>query len=70
MKQDEAMSIEQMLALMEMFEDDWQKFVEDKQRTPAQSYKVLLPALFSMMAYFGALHREEVPFMMDLEATR
>jgi hypothetical protein len=68
-KQDEAISIEQMLALMEMFERDWQKVMADRNRTAGQVREILFPALFSVLAYCGALRGEEVP-LMDLEATK
>jgi hypothetical protein len=68
-KHDEAILIEQMFALMEKFEEDWQKLAKDERRTPAQSCEVLFPALFLVVAYCGALPGEEVP-LMDLEATR
>jgi hypothetical protein len=68
-KQDEAISIEQMLALMEMFENDWRKLGRDKHKAPGKVREVLFPALFSVLAYCGALRGEEIP-LMDLEATR
>jgi hypothetical protein len=68
-KQDEAISIEQMLALMDVFERDWEKIMKDKHRTGDQVREVLFPALFSVLAYCGALRGEEVP-LMDLEATK
>ena len=68
-KQDEAISIEQMLALMEVFERDWQKVTKDKRSTLNQVREVLFPALFSVLAFCGALRGEEVP-LMDLEATK
>jgi hypothetical protein len=68
-KQDEAIGIEQMLALMEIFERDWKKVMKDKRRTQDQVREILFPALFSVLAYCGALRGEEVP-LMDLEATK
>jgi hypothetical protein len=68
-KQDEAISIEQMLALMEMFEKDWRKVVRNPRRTHPQLREVLFPALFLVLAYCGALRGEEVP-LMDLDVTK
>ena len=68
-KQDEAISIEQMLALMEMFERDYEKVMKDKHRSNDQVREVLFPALFAILAFCGALRGEEVP-LMDLEATK
>jgi hypothetical protein len=68
-KQDEAISIEQMTALMEVFATDWRKVVGDPRRSHAQVREVLFPALFSVLAYCGALRGEEVP-LMDLDATK
>ena len=68
-KQDEAISIEQMLALMEMFERDYEKVMKDKHRSNDQVREVLFPALFAILAFCGALRREEV-LLMDLEATK
>jgi hypothetical protein len=61
-KQDKAISIEQMLALMELFESDWRKVMADRYRTYGQVQKVLFPALFSVLAYCGALCGEEVVY--------
>jgi hypothetical protein len=68
-KQDEAISIEQMIALMEKFEQDWAKLIMHQRRTPNQVREVLFPALFSVLAFCGALRGEEVP-LMDLDATK
>jgi hypothetical protein len=68
-KQDEAISIEQMLALMAMFEKDWEKVIRDPRRTPSRVREVLFPALFSVLSYCGALRGEEVP-LMDFGATK
>jgi hypothetical protein len=68
-KQDEAISIEQMVALMDVFERDWEKVMKDKHRTDNQVREILFPALFSVLAFCGALRGEEVP-LMDLESTR
>jgi hypothetical protein len=68
-KQDEAISVEQMTALMEVFERDWRKVVGEPRRSHAQVHEVLFPALFSVLACCGALRGEEVP-LMDLDATR
>jgi hypothetical protein len=68
-KQDEAISIKQMMALMKVFERDWEKVMNNRHQPPGQVREVLFPALFSVLAYCGALRGEEVP-LMDLEATR
>jgi hypothetical protein len=68
-KQDEAISIEQMNALMDLFEKDWQELIRNQRRTPNQTREVLFPALFSVLAFCGALRGEEVP-LMDLDATK
>jgi hypothetical protein len=68
-KQDEAISIEQMVVLMDVFERDWEKVMKDKQRAGNQVREALFPALFSVLACCGALRGEELP-LMDLEATR
>jgi hypothetical protein len=68
-KQDEAISVEQMAALMEAFERDWRKVVGDPRRSHAQAREVLFPALFLALAHCGALRGEEVP-LMDLDATK
>jgi hypothetical protein len=68
-KQDEAISIEQMVALMEVFEDDWKELMRNRRRTSSQTREVLFPALFAVVAYCGALRGEEVP-LMDFEATK
>jgi hypothetical protein len=54
-KQDEAISIEQMIELMNMFEKDWNKLLRNSQRSPNQVRDVLFPALFSVLAFCGAL---------------
>jgi hypothetical protein len=69
MKQDEAISIEQMVELMNMFEKDWNKLLRNLQRSPNQVREVLFPALFLVLAFCGALRGEEVP-LMDLDATK
>jgi hypothetical protein len=64
-----SMSIEQMIALMEEFEEDWNRVMKEKTRRLAQVQEVLFPALFVVISFCGALRGEEVP-LMDLEATR
>jgi hypothetical protein len=68
-KQDEAISIDQMVALMGVFERDWENVMKDTRRTSNQVREILFPALFSVLAYCGALRGEELP-LMDLEASR
>jgi hypothetical protein len=68
-KQDAAVSIEQMVALMDKFEEDWNRVMKEKTRRLAQVREVLFPTLFAVIALCGALRGEEVP-LMDLEATR
>jgi hypothetical protein len=54
-KQDEAISIEQMVELMEMFERDWEKVTRKSCRMAGEIREVLFPALFSVLAFCGAL---------------
>jgi hypothetical protein len=68
-KQDEAISIEQMIALLEVFEEDWTNLRGNKWRTANQTREILFPVLFAVVAYCGALRGEEVP-LLDLEATK
>jgi hypothetical protein len=68
-KQDEAISIEQMLGLMKVFEQDWEKLMRNRNPTHNQIREVLFPALSAIMAFCGALRGEVVP-LMDLEATK
>jgi hypothetical protein len=68
-KQDEAISVEQMLALMEMFERDCDKVMKDKHRVDNQVREVLFAALFLVLTFRGVLRGEEVP-LTDLEATK
>jgi hypothetical protein len=68
-KQDEAISIEQMVALMDKFEEDWKKSLENQNATPSEVREVLFPALFSVLSFSGALRGKEVP-LMDIAATR
>jgi hypothetical protein len=68
-KQDEAISIEQMTVLMEMFERDWKEVNKNTCQTPSQVREVLFPALFGVLAFCGALRGEEVP-LMDFESTK
>jgi hypothetical protein len=58
-----------MVELMEMFERDWEKVMRKRRRTAGEIREVLFTALFSVLAFCGALRGEEVP-LMDLEATR
>jgi hypothetical protein len=67
-KQDEAISFEQMVALMRKFVEDWNWVMKEKTRKLAQVREVLFPTLFAVIAFCGALRGEEVP-LMDLEAT-
>jgi hypothetical protein len=68
-KQDEAISVEQMIALMEMFERDWGVLLKNGERTNNQVREVLFPGLFAVLAFCGALRGEEVS-LMDLGATK
>jgi hypothetical protein len=68
-KQDEAISIDQMLALMEVFERYWLNLTSNRRKSAGQVRAALFPALFSVLAFCGALRGEEVP-LMDLEATK
>jgi hypothetical protein len=68
-KQDEAISVELMAALMEEFEKDWIKVNRDGLATDAAIMEVLFPALFAVTAFCGALRGEEVP-LMDFGATK
>jgi hypothetical protein len=67
-RQDQAISIEVMLALMDKFEAKWQALERTQVPSPAVA-KVLFPALFSVVAFVIALRGEEVP-LMDLAAAR
>jgi hypothetical protein len=53
--QDEAISIEQMVALMDVFEEDHKQAMRDINRPPNQVREVLFPALFFILAFCGAL---------------
>jgi hypothetical protein len=68
-KQDEAISVELMGALMDEFEKDWIAVTRDGLATDAEISEVLFPALFAVTAFCGALRGEEVP-LMDLAATK
>ena len=68
-KQDEAISVELMVALMGEFEKDWIKISQDGVGTDEEISEVLFPALFAVTAFCGALRGEEVP-LMDLGATK
>ncbi len=67
-RQDKAISVEVMGALMEEFEKDWisleREGGEDEERE-----KILFGALFAVVAYVVGLRGEEVP-LMDLAGTR
>jgi hypothetical protein len=54
-KQDEAISVELMGALMEEFEKDWVRVTSGLEKTDAEAAEVLFPALFLLLAYCGAL---------------
>jgi hypothetical protein len=49
-QQDEAISIEQMIGLMEVFEEDWKKLMKNHHGTAGQIREVVFPALFSVLA--------------------
>ena len=68
-KQDEAISVELMGALMGEFEMDWIKVTQDGLATDDEVSEVLFPVLFAVAAFCGALHGEDVP-LMDLGATK
>jgi hypothetical protein len=53
--QDEAILIEQMVALMDVFEENYKQGMRDSNWTPNQVREVLFPALFSILAFCGAL---------------
>jgi hypothetical protein len=55
LKQNEAVSIEQMIALMKLFEDNWETIMKNKLRTFNQVREVLFHALFLVLAFCGAL---------------
>jgi hypothetical protein len=65
---DLGISIEIMVELMKQFERDW-RAVEKNQRDWRGKKRVIFPALFSIVAYCGALRGEEVP-LMDLVGVR
>jgi hypothetical protein len=68
-KQDEAISVELMGALMEEFEKDWVRVTSGLERSDAEVAEVLFPALFSVLACCGALQGEEVT-LFDFAATK
>jgi hypothetical protein len=68
-KQDEAISVELMVALMDEFEKDWGLVNRDRLATDGEVAEVLFPALFAVTAFCGALRGEEVP-LMDFGATK
>jgi hypothetical protein len=52
--QDVSLSIKQMVALTELFEEDYKRVMRNKHRTPSQVREVLFPsALFSILVYRG-----------------
>jgi len=65
-KLDEAISIETMLELMCIFEQDFDKM---QAGSLEQQAEVLFPALFVVLGYYAALRGEEVP-MMDLKGMK
>jgi hypothetical protein len=67
-KQDMALSVGVMGALMWTFELEWQELASTM-AGPVAVGKVLFPALFSVIAYVVALRGEEVP-LLDLAGTR
>jgi hypothetical protein len=69
MKQDEAISVELMVALMDEFKKDWIAATQDRLATVSELCEVLFPALFAAMAFCGALRGEEV-LLMDFGATK
>jgi hypothetical protein len=62
-KQDEAISVELMVELMEEFEKDWLAVNRDGLAMDGEVAEVLFPALFAVTAFCGALRGEEVPLM-------
>jgi hypothetical protein len=61
-KHDEAIfSIEQMIGLMEILEEAWQKNMGNGNRMHNQVGDILFPALFWIVAYCRALKGEEPP---------
>ena len=67
-RQDRAISVLQMRALMNEFEKDWLSLAEQG-NSDEEREKVLFGALFAVVAYVVALRGEEVP-LMDLAGTR
>jgi hypothetical protein len=67
-RQDRAVSVDVMRALMEEFEKDW-KVVTERGGENEEVEKILFPALFAIVAYVVALRGEEVP-LMDVAGTR
>ncbi len=67
-RQDRAISVEQMVALMEEFEKDWIR-LEGQEGEDEEIEKVLFGALFSVVAYVVGLQGEEV-LLMDLAGSR
>ena len=56
MKQDQAICAEQMLALLEIFEGDWEKVMKSVGQACCQAlHEALFPALFLALARCGAL---------------
>jgi hypothetical protein len=54
-KQDKAISIEQMCVLMDAFENGWTELGKNRRKTQVQVREVLFPTLFSVIAFCGGL---------------
>ena len=67
-RQDRAISVDQMKALMEEFEKDWTALAPEGNQD-GEREKVLFGALFAVVAWVVALRGEEVP-LMDLAGSR
>ena len=63
-KPDMAISIEAMLALMDVFEMEWKSCESERERA-----EIIFPALFAMITYCGGLRGEETP-LTDLAGMR
>jgi hypothetical protein len=68
-KQDEAISIELMIAVMEEFEKDWVIVTKNGLGMDEAVKEVLFLALFAVTAFCAALQGKEVP-LMDLGSTK
>lgn len=69
MKQDKAVSVELVVALMVEFEKDWIKVTRDGKATDREVSEMLFPRLSAVTVFCGALRREEVP-LMDFGSTK